>query len=204
MPPLKRSRQPSVSSAEGDASTPCSSLSPDGKLVHLDLDQDSSPQPPPLIMFSHPPHQPLAVSALDDDQVNNQQKHTNPCSECQRNFPDTHFLHLHIAENHDPIRAAKRDRGEQTYACLVPSCDRLCSTAPKRRLHCIDKHHFPKNYDFFVINHGIDSRTTMLRSPRRRRSSAIASATARRLGHMPSRSSRRQDGSGPRGQEHQH
>jgi hypothetical protein len=43
-----------------------------------------------------------------------QKTHMNRCSECQKNFPDEHFLHLHIAENHDPINASKRDKGEKT------------------------------------------------------------------------------------------
>lgn len=61
------------------------------------------------------------------------------------------------------------------YGCLVPHCDRLCSTPQKRRLHCIDKHQFPRNYDFFIVNDGIDRRTSMLRPPHRRRSSAFGS-----------------------------
>jgi hypothetical protein len=61
------------------------------------------------------------------------------------------------------------------YACLTTECDRLCSTPQKRRLHCIDKHHFPRNYDFFIVNDGIDRRSSMLRPPHRRRSSALSS-----------------------------
>lgn len=71
------------------------------------------------------------------------------------------------------------------YACLVPDCDRLCSTPQKRRLHCIDKHQFPRNYDFFIVNDGIDRRSSMLRPPHRRRSSAFSSVgdgTSRRRG----------------------
>jgi hypothetical protein len=40
-------------------------------------------------------------------------------------------------------------------------------------MHLIDKHMFPKDYDFYVVNDGIDRRSSMLRSGRhRRRSSA--------------------------------
>lgn len=67
---------------------------------------------------------------------------------------------------------------EVQYACLVPTCDRLCSTAPKRRMHCIDKHQFPRDYDFFIINDGIDRRNSMLRPTRRRRSSTINSTSS--------------------------
>jgi hypothetical protein len=40
-------------------------------------------------------------------------------------------------------------------------------------MHLIDKHMFPKDYDFYVVNDGIDRRSSMLRSGRhQRRSSA--------------------------------
>ncbi|KAF1927196.1 uncharacterized protein M421DRAFT_422055 [Didymella exigua CBS 183.55] len=120
----------------------------------------------------------MAFASFDEYDVHYQKMHTNRCSECQKNFPDEHILHLHISENHDPFVAARRDKGEQTYACLVPTCDRLCSTAPKRRMHCVDKHQFPKNYDFFIINDGIDRRNSMLRPTHRRRSSTMISATS--------------------------
>ena len=68
---------------------------------------------------------------------------------------------------------------DSQYACLVPTCDRLCSTAPKRRMHCIDKHQFPKNYDFFIINDGIDRKNSMLRPTHRRRSSTINSTASK-------------------------
>ena len=48
-------------------------------------------------------------------------------------------------------------------------------------MHLVDKHLFPRNYDFFVVNDGIDKRTSMLRNTRghRRRSSAAARAMQR-------------------------
>ncbi|KAF2757119.1 hypothetical protein EJ05DRAFT_477343 [Pseudovirgaria hyperparasitica] len=48
----------------------------------------------------------------------------------------------------------KRNRGEKTYGCLVENCIRVCSTPQKRRLHVIDAHHFPRDYDFWVIKWG--------------------------------------------------
>lgn len=38
----------------------------------------------------------------------------------------------------------------------------------------IDKHMFPKDYDFYVVNDGIDRRTSMLRSGKHRRRSSAA------------------------------
>jgi hypothetical protein len=52
-------------------------------------------------------------------------------------------------------------------------------------MHCVDKHQFPKNYDFFIINDGIDRRNSMLRPTHRRRSSTMNSTisdTGRRRG----------------------
>ena len=36
----------------------------------------------------------------------------------------------------------------------------------------IDKHHFPKDYDFQIVNEGVDFRSSMLRSGRQRRRSS--------------------------------
>ncbi|KAF2437983.1 hypothetical protein P171DRAFT_437587 [Karstenula rhodostoma CBS 690.94] len=176
---LKRSRSASLPSPDLPATPSSRAHSVEVKLVHLDLDAASAVSDHPAVMkCSLPPHGPLAFASFEAYDVHYQQTHMNRCSDCQRNFPDAQFLGLHIAENHDPISAARRDRGEKTFACLVPSCDRLCSTPHKRRLHCIDKHQFPRDYDFFVVNDGIDRRSSMLRPPHRRRSSTLNSTTS--------------------------
>lgn len=83
-------------------------------------------------------------------------------------------MNLHIEENHDSLVSVRRDRGERTYACFVEDCDRKCSTPQKRKMHLIDKHMFPKDYDFFVVNDGIDRRSSMLRTGKHRRRSSAA------------------------------
>ena len=60
------------------------------------------------------------------------------------------------------------------YACFVEDCDRNCSTPQKRRMHLIDKHFFPRDYDFYMVNGGVDRRSSMLRSGRHRRQSSVA------------------------------
>ncbi|KAF1952122.1 hypothetical protein CC80DRAFT_479672 [Byssothecium circinans] len=174
---LKRSRGDSVSSSEGPLSPISREQSMEAKLVHLDAESARSDRVS-VMKCSLPPHQPLEFASFDEYDVHYQKQHLNRCSACHKNFPDEHFLHLHIAENHDSIRAAKQEQGEKTYACFVPDCDRFCSTPHKRRLHCIDKHHFPRNYDFFIVNDGIDRRSSMLRPPHRRRSSTVNSTTS--------------------------
>lgn len=46
-------------------------------------------------------------------------------------------------------------------------------------MHLIDKHMFPKNYDFLVVNSGIDKRSSMLRTRYRQPSSAASRALYR-------------------------
>lgn len=46
-------------------------------------------------------------------------------------------------------------------------------------MHLTDKHMFPKNYDFLIVNEGIDKRSSMLRTRYRRASSAAERAVRR-------------------------
>lgn len=105
----KRSRSDSVSSAEDPSSPP----PVDAKLVLLDA-ASALRANPPVMKCQLPPHEPLAFASFEEFDVHYHKTHVNRCSECQKNFPDEHILHLHISENHDPFSAAKRDRGEQT------------------------------------------------------------------------------------------
>ncbi|KAI9653571.1 MAG: hypothetical protein M1831_005953 [Alyxoria varia] len=114
-----------------------------------------------------PPHkEPISFVSFHEYDSHYASQHMNRCKECGRNLPSEHFLGLHIAENHDTFVEARRERGDRTYACFVPTCDRVCSTPWKRRLHLIDKHYFPPNYNIYIVNDGIDRRISMLRSPR--------------------------------------
>ncbi|KAL8806410.1 MAG: hypothetical protein Q9200_005042, partial [Gallowayella weberi] len=49
----------------------------------------------------------------------------------------------------------------------------------KRKMHLQAKHFFPKEYDFFIVNNGIDRRSSMLRTRHRRGSSAASRALHR-------------------------
>ncbi|KAF2395960.1 hypothetical protein EJ06DRAFT_517130 [Trichodelitschia bisporula] len=150
------------------------SVEPRFKYPHLDPSSDHEQ----VIMRCHlPPHRPLSFTSYDDYDVHYHKFHVNRCSECQKNFPTEHYLQLHIAENHDPLNEVRRSRGEKTYGCLVEGCDRVCSTPLTRKRHMIDKHQFPKFYDFFIVMDGIDKRSSMLRPSHRRRSSASTNPT---------------------------
>ncbi|KAK3169335.1 hypothetical protein OEA41_008718 [Lepraria neglecta] len=90
---------------------------------------------------------------------------------------EIHYAKVHAyRENHDPLEDARRAKEEKTYRCFVEDCDKVCSTPQKRRMHLTDKHMFPKNYDFLIVNTGIDKRSSMLRSRHRRPSSAASRA----------------------------
>lgn len=184
----KRPRQDSTShqassySLSTDEVASSESAQQPGKYTHLDVSTHSADMNIDFIRCALPPHKPLGFANHEDYETHYQQTHVNRCTECDRNFPTDHFLNLHIAENHDPITAAKRDRGDKIYQCFVEGCDKLCSTWQKRRMHLVDAHMFPRNYDFFIVNDGLDNRKSMLRPDRsyRRRSSASSRAMHRK------------------------
>lgn len=162
----KRSRSAStISTYSGSPiDTPSRSVSVEAnehatKYAQLDDHQPSSAAMRCLL----PPHRSMSFSSYAEYETHYSQSHSNRCSDCQHNFPTAHFLELHIAENHDPIVAARRERGEKTYACFVEGCDKACMDWKKRRSHLVDKHAFPRNYDFFVVNTGVDGKRSMLR-----------------------------------------
>ena len=133
------------------------------KYLHIDRE----PPQPTVIVCNLPPHSLLSFNSYSDYETHYQHNHTNRCAECYRNFPTELYLTLHIIENHDPITAVRRDRGEKTYACFVEGCSKVCETWRKRKLHLIDKHKFPKDFEYFIVNDGVDDRTSMLRSENR-------------------------------------
>jgi len=176
-------------SSDPSATSPDLSNIPTAKIVHLDLQPESGEASSAVVVMkcSLPGHrQTLSFASYADYDLHYNKFHTNRCLECRKNFPTEHFLNCHIEENHDSLVSIKRERGEKTYSCFVEDCDRKCSTPQKRKMHLIDKHMFPQQYDFFIVNDGIDGRSSMLRSGpyrhghRRRSSAAQKIAEARR------------------------
>ncbi|KAL1853761.1 hypothetical protein Plec18170_005153 [Paecilomyces lecythidis] len=164
----KRSRRDSISSSLSDQSTEVLSPSsrapstpPPSKLPQLDLTSDNDDNNTHLqsstdvMRCSLPPHkETLSFASYYEYEVHYVQAHVNRCSECGKNFPTELFLNLHIEENHDPLVAARRERGEKT------------------------------TYNFYIVNDGIDKQNSMLRSAantHRRRISAPTSPQEGRL-----------------------
>ncbi|KAL8764195.1 MAG: hypothetical protein Q9184_000164 [Pyrenodesmia sp. 2 TL-2023] len=198
----KRSREDSPPASSTDPSCPSTSPSVDEHRTsptsgafddsrstkYLQISSDR-PVPNPVAMkCSLPPHPTtLTFPTFSDFEIHYAQTHSNRCSSCQKNFPTVHFLDLHISENHDPLVAARRAREEKTYRCFVEDCEKVCSNPQKRKMHLQAKHFFPKDYDFFIVNDGIDKRSSMLRTRHRRGSSAASRAVYREQKRVPSR-----------------
>ncbi|EFR00708.1 C2H2 type zinc finger domain-containing protein [Nannizzia gypsea CBS 118893] len=164
----KRSRDTSQEPPDAPStSTPSTipSSPPRHKYPHMDR---SSEQPGPLNTLMHctlPPHKgDLTFPTYEAYESHYLQTHINRCSECAKNFPSDLLLTRHIEENHDPVMEERKERGEKTFGCFVEGCERRCSTPQKRRRHLIDKHCFPKGYNFYIVNDGIDKYSSMLRS----------------------------------------
>ncbi|KAF7864596.1 hypothetical protein EAF04_006728 [Stromatinia cepivora] len=165
---------PNTSVTQETQATSISTPSASSKIVHLDQESGEGPSIMRCSLPGH--HRTLSFLSYDEYEVHYKKSHMNRCLECRKNFPSEHFLNLHIEENHDALVSVRKDRGEKIYSCFVEDCDRKCSTPQKRRMHLIDKHMFPQQYDFFVVNDGIDHKSSMLRSGRhghRRHSSAV-------------------------------
>ncbi|KAI9022021.1 hypothetical protein DFJ74DRAFT_606853, partial [Hyaloraphidium curvatum] len=77
--------------------------------------------------------------------------HTNVCSACRRLLPTPHLLALHVEECHDSFFAARAARGDRCYACLAPSCAKKFRDPARRRRHAMDKHGYPKEYNWGVV-----------------------------------------------------
>ncbi|KAJ1559167.1 hypothetical protein HK405_011739 [Cladochytrium tenue] len=76
--------------------------------------------------------------------------HCNACAVCRRTLPTRHLLDLHVQEVHDSFFRALAER-ENSYECFVDGCPKKFSSPFKRRLHLVDKHRYPKHFDFDVV-----------------------------------------------------
>lgn len=185
----KRVREPSLSihgSTPEDA--PSATVEEAGHTPkYVELEEAALTRTESVFRCLLPPHKAMSFPTYSDYESHYNASHTNRCKQCRRNFPTSHFLQLHLSEKHDPIIAVKRERGDKTFACFLEDCDKVCIDWKKRRSHLVDKHHYPKNYDFLVVNNGIDGKWTMLRrgidsdghrkSSRARRASSATQAT---------------------------
>ncbi|KAG0155768.1 hypothetical protein PDIDSM_2941 [Penicillium digitatum] len=145
--PRSRSRSPSFDhdSLSGSSIAVNTTIPSSERNKLIDSDIDILPE---VMHCSLPPHrETISFTSYEDYEVHYLQSHVNRCSECSKNFPTGHLLNIHIEENHDPLAAARRARGDKT------------------------------SYNFYIVNDGIDAQTSMLRpvnSHRRRISTSSA------------------------------
>ncbi|OAP56646.1 hypothetical protein AYL99_08758 [Fonsecaea erecta] len=182
---VKRSRESSILSSSSDTANSAAEEPQSPRPAKLSVVATVADLPAkPVMQCTLPPHrETLDFASIEDFEVHYAKDHSNRCTSCGKNFPTVHFLALHIDENHNTFREALQAKGEKTYACFVEDCDRKCSTPQKRRLHLIDKHLFPKIYNFRIVDTGIDKSTSMLHESRRRRVSTTAGQITSSGGH---------------------
>ncbi|CAM0870798.1 unnamed protein product [Alopecurus aequalis] len=89
------------------------------------------------------------LDCLEDFEDHYNTRHTASCSVCSRVYPTSRLLSIHISEAHDSFFQAKVARGFPMYECLVEGCGAKLKTYKSRQRHLIDKHQFPKSFEFF-------------------------------------------------------
>ncbi|KAF5188966.1 Zinc finger protein [Thalictrum thalictroides] len=80
-------------------------------------------------------------------------RHSASCSVCSRVYPTSRLLSIHISEAHDSFFQAKVARGIPMYECLVEGCSQKLMSYKSRQQHLVDKHKFPKSFEFFKKAH---------------------------------------------------
>ncbi|XP_057437523.1 uncharacterized protein LOC130729708 [Lotus japonicus] len=75
--------------------------------------------------------------------------HSACCSVCSRVYPTSRLLSIHVSEEHDSFFKAKVARGYDVYECLVEGCGLKFKSYTSRKQHLVDKHGFPKSFQFF-------------------------------------------------------
>ncbi|KAI8057556.1 uncharacterized protein B0P05DRAFT_440138, partial [Gilbertella persicaria] len=77
--------------------------------------------------------------------------HQHVCSVCHKIFPGERWLQFHLDEFHDVLLQIKKEKGEKIHKCYVEDCIKVFSTPRMRRLHLVDKHHYPKYFPFDLV-----------------------------------------------------
>lgn len=84
------------------------------KLIHLTLGPDDERNS--TIHCFLPAHSPLSFPSYSSYEQHYTKWHLHRCTDCDKNFPTNHFLNLHIAENHDPVRDVLSSRGDTSVS----------------------------------------------------------------------------------------
>ncbi|KAF5748717.1 zinc finger protein [Tripterygium wilfordii] len=93
------------------------------------------------------------LKSLEDFEDHYNARHTASCSVCSRVYPTSRLLSIHVSEAHDSFFQAKVARGYVMYECLVEGCGSKFKNYKGRQRHLLDKHKFPKSFEFFKKVH---------------------------------------------------
>ncbi|KAG2222716.1 hypothetical protein INT45_011204, partial [Circinella minor] len=83
-----------------------------------------------------------------------EEMHSHVCSVCDKPFPNAYYLQLHLDEFHNLFIEIQKERGDKVFQCFVESCTKKFISPKMRRLHLIDKHHYPKTFPFDIVATG--------------------------------------------------
>ena len=79
-----------------------------------------------------------------------QSRHCNVCHSCQKQLPTGHLLDLHLQEMHDSYFEVI-SKVQNSFSCFVEGCKKKFKTKKTRILHLIQKHEYPKSFDFTIV-----------------------------------------------------
>ncbi|TFK29607.1 hypothetical protein FA15DRAFT_731736 [Coprinopsis marcescibilis] len=171
-PETSRNSVPPSKSTRISASPP-----PDSSQANSDTTNQTTTSHP--LICSLPPtcnRRPTPLANSKELESHYAKYHAHVCEQpgCGCVFPEAKLLELHQTENHDPLAALRKERGEKIasaflcspwrfplttltpqFACHLPSCTSKFATPKGRRLHLITAHGYPKEYFFAVTNKGV-------------------------------------------------
>ncbi|CAG8557351.1 275_t:CDS:2 [Ambispora gerdemannii] len=104
-----------------------------------------------------PPHcqrHPTEFPSITAFEIHYSSHHRFICSECQAVFPTKRWLDMHLTEFHDVLAQIRKENGQKIHQCYVQGCQKFFSAPKMRKLHLIDKHHYPNTFDFGIVKFG--------------------------------------------------
>lgn len=121
---MKRTREPEDEDQDRTGYSQNVAIVPVSKIVTLDTEDSEAHQATnTAIQCSLPGHaRGTSFPSYAEYERHYAQVHSNRClsNGCNKNFPTSHILGLHIQEHHDALTEVKRETGEATVS-LVPS-----------------------------------------------------------------------------------
>lgn len=152
---------------EGTRSNPFQKLSVEERMYVIQFyhDNKSLASPKRTLRNSHarsngtadnsPPDRAL-TDPVETEEHDNQAAPKTTCQECHRNFPTEHLTTIHRWERHDPKFSRYLEQGSKAYNCFKHGCTRKFKAVEGRRDHMIQTHDFPPDYDFGLLDTGME------------------------------------------------